>query len=171
MMHVPLGITFLIALSFHLLNEEVKVAAIAAKPAWEARNNLSATLQGVSKIDPARGHDGRVISSKSRSKLFSTVVRMGPDLTAPNHSDRQNIEVISIGEIKTVGTVDHRGYFTDEVEIDGELKDVSELIDDGVIKEVIIEGSLKVAWALDYSFSNGPPVVFRKTKFVEDNPS
>ncbi|MDG1311334.1 MAG: hypothetical protein P8P26_04665 [Porticoccaceae bacterium] len=169
MKYVSLGVAFLIALSFHLLKEEVEVASIAAKPAWEARNNVSATLKGVSKTDPARAHDGSVLSLESRSKLFSTVVRIGPDLTVPNHSDRQNVEVISIGEIKTVGTVDHSRYFTDEVEIDGELKDVSELIDDGVIKEVKIDGSLKVAGALDYSFSNGPPVVVGKTKFVEDN--
>jgi hypothetical protein len=101
------------------------------------------------------------------SDHISDVIRVGPDLDVPNISYKPSEEVISVGEPKLVGSIDHSKYFTDEIEIDGDVMNVEELVENGLIEQVIIEGEIKTVGVVDYSQAAKKPILVGKRLVVK----
>ena len=104
-----------------------------------------------------------------KSDRIADVIRVGPDLDVPNISYKPSEEVISVGEPKLVGSIDYSKYFTDDIEIDGEVINVEELVENGLIERVIIEGEIKTVGVVDYSQAAKKPILVGKHLVVEEN--
>jgi hypothetical protein len=129
--------------------------------------------------NPIRGR--KLVTSEPETNLLGTtdqfndgVVRVGPRLDIPDPNSHNNLvsmerSVTRVGKDLIVGAIEYSEFYTDEVQSEGDLLDVYDMISDGIVKEIVFDGTPISVGSLGYSETTDEPVIIGRPVSVEDN--
>ena len=129
--------------------------------------------------DPIR--ERKLVTSEPATNSLGTtdqfndgVVRVGPRLDIPDPNSHNNLEsmersVTRVGKDLIVGAMEHSEFYTGEVQSEGDLLDVYDMISDGIVKEIVFDGTPIRVGSLGYSETTDEPVIKGRPLSVEDN--